>query len=534
MRDIEVGPRYPINLEQLPPGWEVARVGDAIPEIQPGFASGVHNQEGIGVPHLRPMNIDRAGRIDLSVLKFVAPDNPLRLQKGDVLFNNTNSAELIGKTAAIEHESDWAFSNHMTRLRPPDGISPGFAALQLHFLWMVGYFLSRCTHHVNQASVSSSTLAESVPLVVAPSNEQRRIVAEVEKQLTRVDASVAALKRVQANLKRYRASVLKAACEGRLVPTEAELARKEGRSYETGEQLLSRIIKERRAKWETNQLAKMVAADKLPKNDDWKSKYEEPRPLGTNGLSALPEGWIWVRAEQVCDFITKGTTPSADKLFEVAGEVPYIKVYNLTNRGALDFTVKPTFVAKITHTGELLRSRVLPGDVLMNIVGPPLGKVSIVPELFPEWNINQAIAIFRPIEGLACRYLATTLMCDDILRWAITRSKATAGQFNLTLEICRDLPLPLPPNSEQMRIMDEVEARLSAAQAADSAVEADLRRAERLRQSILKRAFEGGLVPQDPNDEPASALLERIRAANENRQLRRKRTRSSDSLVGVE
>jgi type I restriction enzyme, S subunit len=323
---------------------------------------------------------------------------------------------------------------------------------------------------------------------------------------------VAALKRVQANLKRYRGAVLKAACEGRLVPTEAELARKDARSYETGEQLLTRILKERRAKWEAGQLARMQATGKPPNNDDWKKKYKEPEPPDTSSLPKLPEGWAWARAEQICDFITKGTTPSSAKLFDGKGDVPFIKVYNLTDRGVLDFTVKPTFVARTTHTGELARSFVLPGDVLMNIVGPPLGKVSIVPDLFPEWNINQAVAIFRPILGLDRRYLAALLLCEDILRWAIQRAKATAGQFNLTLEICRDLPLPLPPECEQTRIVEGMEVCLSAAESAEHTVEADVRRADRLRQSILKRAFEGNLVPQDPSDEPASVLLERIRA----------------------
>jgi len=352
--------------------------------------------------------------------------------------------------------------------------------------------------------------SHGVPL--APLNEQRLIVAEIEKQFTRLDAAVAALKRVQANLKRYRAAVLKAACEGHLVPTEAELARKEGRPYETGEQLLARILQERRAKWEADKLARMLAAGKPPKDESWKKKYKDPEPPDTSNLPPLPEGWTWARAEQICDFITKGTTPSADKLFDGGGEVPFIKVYNLTDRGILDFTINPTFVETATHRGELARSRVLPGDVLMNIVGPPLGKVSIVPSSFPEWNINQAIAIFRPICGLDRRYLASLLLCGDVLRWAVNRAKATVGQFNLTLEICRDLPLPLPPKSEQIRIVQEVEARLSSADAVASILGLDLHRSGRLRQSILKLAFEGKLMPQDPNDEPASVLLERIRA----------------------
>ena len=225
MTIISGGSFYPVDLNRLPPGWAVGWVGDVISDIHPGFASGEHNQSGNGIPHLRPMNIDRSGAIDLSLVKFVSGTNPLRLRNGDVLFNNTNSPELIGKTGSIQRATDWAFSNHMTRLRPPEGLAPEFVAYQLHMLWMTGYFRHRCTHHVNQASISSTTLADTVPLMVAPRNEQQRIVAEIEKQFTRLDAGVAALERVRANLKRYRAAVLKAAVEGRLVPTEAELAR---------------------------------------------------------------------------------------------------------------------------------------------------------------------------------------------------------------------------------------------------------------------------------------------------------------------
>ncbi len=369
----------------------------------------------------------------------------------------------------------------------------------------------------------SGAKAAKIPLALAPGREQRRIVAEIEKQFTRLDAAVAALKRVQANLKRYRAAVLKAACEGRLVPTEAELARKEGRPYEPADQLLARILQERRAKWEADQLARMLAAGKHPRDDSWKRKYKEPGPPDTANLPALPEGWTWARAEQVCDFITKGTTPAAHRLYAGVGQVPYIKVYNLTDDGRLAFDINPTFIDRSTHLGELARSRVLPGDVLMNIVGPPLGKVSVVPDLFPEWNTNQAVAIFRPIAGLERRFLCLLLLCEDVLRWAKQRAKATAGQFNLTLEICRDLPLPIPPAAEQARIVAEAEDRLSVGDAVAKSIAADVVRADRLRQSILKRAFEGRLVPQDPNDEPASVMLERIRAERS--------TASNDSAV---
>ena len=123
-----------------------------------------------------------------------------------------------------------------------------------------------------------------LPLPLPPLPEQRRIVAEIEKQFTRLDASVAALKRTQANLKRYRASVLKAACEGTLVPTEAELARAEGRDYEPADRLLDRILAERRARWESQ--------------DKRRGQYKEPAAPDTSDLPELPEGWVWALWEE--------------------------------------------------------------------------------------------------------------------------------------------------------------------------------------------------------------------------------------------
>ena len=132
----------------------------------------------------------------------------------------------------------------------------------------------------------------ALPIPLPPINEQHRIVAEIETQFSRLNAVVTAFKRVQANLKRYRASVLQVACEGRLVPTEAELARAEGCSYESAEQLLQRILQERRAQWQSEQLANMQAEGKVPKDDRWKSKYREPVKPDMNGLPELLEGWV--------------------------------------------------------------------------------------------------------------------------------------------------------------------------------------------------------------------------------------------------
>jgi type I restriction enzyme, S subunit len=140
------------------------------------------------------------------------------------------------------------------------------------------------TGAVGQKRVLASFI-ENFEIPVPPIEKQRTIVAEIEKQFSRLDEAVANLKRVKANLKRYKAAVLKAAVEGRLVPTEAELARKEGRTYETGEQLLARILKERRSVWE-----KQYTGSK-------KRKYIEPQPPDASKLPELPEGWAWANID---------------------------------------------------------------------------------------------------------------------------------------------------------------------------------------------------------------------------------------------
>jgi len=309
--------------------------------------------------------------------------------------------------------------------------------------------------------------------------EQRRIVTEIEKQFTRLDAGVAALRRVQANLKRYRAAVLKAACEGRIVLTEAELAKagKRKSKFETGEALLARVLTERRQNWQG------------------RGPYKEPAAPNTVGLPPIPEGWTWARAEQLCGFITKGTTPSAENMRSGEGEIPFIKVYNLTFTGALNSGYKPVFISRKLHEVDLARSEVRAGDILINIVGPPLGQVSIVPAAIKEANINQAVARFRVVLPESRKLLGIWLMAEPIISWAMQRAKTTAGQSNLTLEHCRDLPIPLPPLAEQTRIVAEVERRLSVIEELEAMVSANLQRAIRLRQSILQKAFTGALVP---------------------------------------
>ena len=501
---------YPLGLGMLPDGWSSTFVGDAIFDIQPGFASGVHNQEGVGVAHLRPMNIDRAGRILLAVVKYVpAHSGTVRVRRGDVLFNNTNSPELVGKTASIDRDADWAFSNHMTRLRPPDGILPKFLSYQLHFLWMSGYFLNRCTKHVNQASIAWETLTETVPLIVAPQAEQQRIVAEIEKHVTRLDASVAALERAQANLKRYRAAVLRAAWEGRLVATEAELARAEGRDYEPSDRLLDRILKERRAKWEADELAKMRAAGKEPKDDKWKAKYGEPLAPDTSGLPELREGWTWISFDHA---ICKGPQNGLYKPASAYGDgMPILRIEDYQ-----DGFVRPRDELRRldVNEDEAWTYGLNPDDLVINRVNSPshLGKSLVVPSALCPAVFESNMMRMVVAKDIAPRWILLYIRSRSGRTRLTAGAKWAVNQASINQTDVRVTPLPLPPLAEQGRIVAEVERRLSVVEELETSLDHCVKRADRLRQSVLKRAFEGKLVPQNPNDEPASVLLERIRA----------------------
>jgi type I restriction enzyme, S subunit len=424
------------ELRVLPEGWVWTTLGEIAESINPGFPSGKHNQENIGVPHLRPMNISREGKLVFSQLKSVEITNYPSLMSGDVLFNNTNSPELVGKTTYISKDTNWAYSNHMTRIRLNRvRANPAWVATSLHFLFVNGFFKLNCRHHINQASISSSYLSNNVDIPLPPLPEQERIVAKLEELLSDLDAGVAALERVSAGAKRYKASVLKAACEGKLFERN--------------------IVKRKE--------------------------------------SDLPHGWEWKSALDFCVAVECGSTPKAVLMNSEDCIVPFIKVYNLKFDGSLDFSIKPTFISSDTQKNLLKRSRVFPGDVLTNIVGPPLGKVSIVPEIYPEWNINQAIVLFRTNKTVDNKYLSYVLQSPDFKKRIKATAQATAGQYNVSLSTCRKIPMPIPPIVEQRQIVAEVEKRLESVRAVENAVETGLKRAKRLRQAVLKSAFEGRL-----------------------------------------
>lgn len=180
----------------------------------------------------------------------------------------------------------------------------------------------------------------------------------------------------------------------------------------------------------------------------------------------LPIGWRFIEARELSkDLVTKGATPSKQITDKSTG-IPFIKVYNLTFDGVLDFTNNPTFISELGHA-ELTRSKILGGDILMNIVGPPLGKVAVVPLNFPESNINQAIVRYRPQNTEIRKWLSWYLQSAWAKAWFLKRSKKTSGQRNLTLELCRELPVPFPPQDQLTKFIEQIECIEKAQKSAE-------------------------------------------------------------------
>lgn len=193
-----------------------------------------------------------------------------------------------------------------------------------------------------------------------------------------------------------------------------------------------------------------------------------------------------VKTSYVCEFITKGTTPPANEIYKEYSVdlIPYLKVYNLSFDGKLLFDNEPQFISKKTHNGKLSRSKVYPNDVLMNIVGPPLGKFSLVTDDYKEWNINQAIAIFRAKKIIVPQYLLVALMQPEVLRPFLEKAVGIR-QLNLSLEQCRNLEIPLPPIKLQTQFADF----LAQVEKQKATVKKSLEKLETLKKSLMQEYF---------------------------------------------
>lgn len=426
--------------EPLPQGWAWATVGEVATEVRSGFASGKHNPSGDGIPHLRPMNVSRGGEVDLTKVKYVSQDvDERRLCRGDILFNNTNSPALVGKTALFTLDGEFAFSNHMTRVRTSEMV-PGFISYQLHHAWMSGRQSPFINNHVNQASISARVLASQIQIAVAPVSEQRRIVDRIGEIFARLHAAETRLKSLLEKLDRLRSAIL---------------------------------------------------ADALHTN-----------------RHTLPRGWVEVALSDVAQIILGQSPPgtsynsTGDGVAFFQGKAEFGKLYPV----AVKWTTKPKRLAK-------------QNDILLS-VRAPVGPTNLAPV---DCAIGRGLHAIRPNTDIDHLFLLWALRASV----GLLRDKSTGSTFNaVTGQQVKTHRISIPPLVEQTRLVKSIETQFSHLDTTVTSINYGLKLVATLRQSVLAEAFTGRLVPQDPDDEPASELLKRIAASRPTKPKRRRKARA--------
>jgi type I restriction enzyme S subunit len=484
--------------ERLPEGWMWTTLDDV---VIPG-RSIVHPKENptlpfIGLEHVEAETMRLIGTVPTQGLKSTM----LHFCSGDVLYGRlrpylnkvlqTSFEGLCSAEFLIFHKSDNLNSSYLQ------------------------YFLNNWDFK----AFASHQIAGDRPRVdwdqlkifnfpLPPLPEQHRIVATIEEQFTRLDSAVASLQSAKARAKQYRASLLRTAVEGELT----KQWRAEHPASETGAQLLKRILVERRARWEEEQLAKMREKGIQPKDAMWKQKYKEPQGPDVEHLPVLPEGWCWATVEQVGDATEQvvltgpfGSTLGKEDFRKVG--IPLLTIGCLTEQG---LSLRKAFYISEEKASELERYRVRTGDILFSRMAS-VGRADLVPKKLEGSAINYHLMRLR----------LSNIAIDPLYFISLVRGAKTVTDYirEVNHGVTRDginttqllnLPIAVPPLAEQTQIVAEVEARLSEIAQTEITIEHSLKRAEHERQSILREAFAGRLVPQDPNDEPASKLLERI------------------------
>lgn len=468
--------------------WPVRRVEELAVAIQYGYTAkaktDVHGPKYLRITDIQDDAVDWSQVPSCEIDEEEIPK--YQLQPGDLVFTRTGAT--VGKSYLIRSAPPASvFASYLIRIRFRDEVDPRYVA---YFFRSPSYWrqISESQAGIGQPNVNGKKLAQ-VQLPVAPIEEQRRIVAEIEKQFSRLDEAVANLKRAKANLKRYKAAVLKAAIEARLVATEAELARREGRSYETGAQLLQRILEIRRKRWKGS------------------GKYKEPAALDSTDLPELPEGWAWATVDQLAapelNAITDGPFGSNLKTEHYQGAGP--RVIRLQNIKEGEFADGYAHITQ-EHFERLRKHEIHSGDVVIASLGDNPPRACVIPVFVGPAIVKADCIRFKPHPALTAAYLNAALNCLPT-RHRVKDILHGIGRPRLSLGEIRAIALPVPPETEQHRIVAEIDRRLSLVREVETEVDANRKRAERLRSAILNRVFFGCLFRHVVGMPEARSLL---------------------------
>ncbi len=261
-------------------------------------------------------------------------------------------------------------------------------------------------------------------------------------------------------LKKLRQQLLQDAVQGKLV--------KQDKKDEPASELLKKIKAEKE---------KQIAEKFLKKDIELSPIKAEEIPF------PIPANWVWCRFGEIA-YITSGSTPSQDAFVE--NGIPYLKMYNLRNQ-KIDFFHKPQYIKKEIHNGQLKRCRAYSGDIIMNIVGPPLGKIAIIPDDLPECNFNQAAVLIRPLYKEMNFYIFWYL--NEMSEINSIDTKGVAGQNNISVTQAHNMKIPLPPLAEQKRIVQKLDELMQNCDDLEKSIKQSALQNEKILQQVLREAL---------------------------------------------
>ena len=401
--------------------------------------------------------------------------------KGSVLFTKSGMSILLNQRAILAR--DMYVVSHI-------GISITLSGVpsELVYYWLKSIDFKNLTHATTLPSLQL-TKVKQIPIPLPPLPEHQRIVAKIEELFTKLDVGVEALKKVKAQLKRYRQAVLKYAFEGKLTEEWRESEFRNPNS----------ALKKEPASVHLEKIKEGLK--KNAKELNVGARHAVSLPLDTSDLPELPEGWMWTRVGEIGEAVT-GTTPSKSRNEYYCRDFPFYKPTDL-NDGYYVRKSEDGLSKKGIEKARLLPAK----SILVTCIGATIGKTGFIRT---EGASNQQINAIIPEKHILPEFVYFMCISPQFQKSVIGNASATTLPI-LNKSKFEILLIPMAPLPEQHKIVEEIERRFSVADKIEKVVEESLKQSDRLRQSILKKAFEGKLVPQDPNDEPAEKLLERIK-----------------------
>jgi type I restriction enzyme, S subunit len=506
------------ELTELTQGWTWVNLSQLGKLINGDRGKNYPNKEAfveVGIPFINAGHLED-GIIQFFKMNYITEERfkllgSGKVQPNDILYCLRGS---LGKTAIVRDISQGAIASSLVIIRLFECTTPEYL-----FNFLISPLgkaeILKFDNGSAQPNLSAGSVGEySVPL--PPLNEQKRIVAQIEALRDRSHKAKAALDAIPELCDRFRQSVLASAFRGDLTADWRE----QNPDVEPASVLLERIRSDRRRRWELFELDRMMAENKLPKKDDWKKKYSDIDLVEKDIEISIPDSWTLLPLSSVTDVlrpISYGILKPGD-YFEDG--VPMLRIVDIKN-GEINFSNVHKVSEKLSQ--EYKRTLLYGGEVVISLVGT-IGLVAEIPKVISKVNIHRNLGLIPPSQFISSKFLIYWLKSPYVREYLLSVTTG-ANQPLLNLADVRSLPIPVPPINEQNVLVERLETQLATLNRVDQALSWCTKYLNTLNQSVLSKAFRGELVDQDPNDEPASVLLDRIRAEREAQQPTPKRQR---------